>query len=192
MSSDVREVRVDIRHHMLAASAQLSEGDDGTVHLALEHPPPVRSVLSVHTDEGAHAFEVTRAVEVESEGVRPGVYGRFVGHEALDVLDKVGTEHLEAGEAASDHEDDPDHSGYLAMPAPVVDPDPSDRIDVDEVRRLEDTEAEAASETEQPTDDDDEAASGDASASSDADGDGEPAPGDSTRRGRRRRGRKRR
>jgi hypothetical protein len=175
MSQDVREVRVDIRHHTLATAAQLQESADGEVFVALDDPPPVRTILAIHDGEsGPHALEVTRVVEADSDAVRRGVYGRFRDADLLRGLDAVGTEHLEAGEQPSQGTvDDAGETGLLAVPAPVVDPDPSDRIDVSELRQLEEHGGEDA------RDDDGAEASP------------EPIDG-SPPRGRRRRGRKQR
>ena len=180
MSQDVREVRVDIRHHTLASAARLQESRDGEVFIALDDPPPVRTILAIHEgNDGPHALEVTRVVETDSDASRRGAYGRFRDADLLRGLDAVGTEHLAAGEQPSSS-DDGEHSGYLAMPAPVVDPDPSDRIDVNELRQLEENSDDG---------DDDESESDDEAPS-------ESAPDlsaeESPKKGKRRRGRKRR
>lgn len=181
--SDVREVRVDIRHHTLATAARLQESRDGEVFIALDDPPPVRTLLAIHEGhEGPHALEVTRVVETDSDASRRGVFGRFRDPDALRGLDAVGTEHLAAGEHVSAApSEDSDHAGFLAMPAPVVDPDPSDRIDVSELQQLE----ERASDDD---DDDDDADDGPPRGDN-----GAPEPEEEgARRGKRRRGRKRR
>jgi hypothetical protein len=181
MSHDVREVRVDIRHHTLATAAPLDESADGEVFVALDDPPPVRTLLAIHDGkEGPHALEVTRVVETDTDASRRGVFGRFRDPDVLRGLESVGTEHLASGEQVSAAgSDDSDHAGFLAMPAPVVDPDPSDRIDVSELRQLE----EGGSDDDS---DDDDLPRGDNGSPPSEDGD------DSPRRGKRRRGRKRR
>jgi hypothetical protein len=177
MSQDVREVRVDIRHHMLASAARLQESRDGEVFIALDDPPPVRTILAIHEgSDGPHALEVTRVVETDSDASRRGAYGRFRDAEQLRGLDAVGTEHLAAGEQPTSG-DDGEHSGYMAMPAPVVDPDPSDRIDVNELRQLEESGEDSDDES------DDEAPSESAPDLSSDEG---------AKKGKRRRGRKRR
>ena len=134
----------------------------------------------VHDDDGSHPLEVTRVVEVaesDPRGTR-GIHGRFVGDEALQRMDRVGTEHLPDGAAGeSSPEDDegdaPDVSS-MAMPAPVVDPDSSGPIAIAELRAVEQAGGEDDEpESEAPSDDEEGGANG--------------AP-----RGKRRRGRKRR
>jgi hypothetical protein len=177
MSQDAREVRVDIRHHTLHSAAPLQESKDGEVFIALDDPPPVRTILAIHDgNEGPHALEVTRVVETDTETSRRGAYGRFRDADLLRGLEAVGTEHLAAGEQPTPS-DDGDHTGY-AMPAPVVDPDPSDRIDVNELQKLEERGGDNG--------DDDDASDDDASPADSA------PDGESPRRTRRRRGRKRR
>jgi hypothetical protein len=187
MSQDAREVRVDIRHHTLAAAAPLRESADGEVFVALDDPPPVRTILAIHDgDEGPHALEVTRVIETDSDASSRGVFGRFRDAELLRGLDAVGTEHLATGEQApAASGEDAEHAGYLAMPAPVVDPDPSDRIDVNELRQLEEGGGDEASEEDEEGESD-----GDVSPAASASGD-QPIDG-SPPQGRRRRGRKRR
>ncbi len=183
MSQDVREVRVDIRHHTLATAAPLEASADGEVFVALDDPPPVRTILAIHDgDEGPHALEVTRVVETDADGARRGAYGRFRDADLLRGLDVVGTEHLDAGPAVAS--EDTAHTGYLAVPAPVVDPDPSDRIDVSELRQLEEGDGE----------DDDDASALDGPTNGEPARDHAPADpvDDGGSRGKRRRGRKRR
>jgi hypothetical protein len=182
MSQDAREVRVDIRHHTLATAAPLEASKDGEVFVALDDPPPVRTILAIHDgDEGPHALEVTRVVETDADGLRRGAFGRFRDADLLRGLDAVGTEHLAAGPAAAS--EDSDHAGYLAVPAPVVDPDPSDRIDVSELRQLEERGGDEGSDDD--SDDDDPSPA-------DSTGSGNGEATESGRRGKRRRGRKRR
>lgn len=128
------QVRVEIRSHQLAAAAQIAEAEGG-VFVPLAEPPPVRTVLRL-TEEGKElqALEVTRVIEVEgSEGRTPGVIGRYVGLDELARSEQVGTEQLEGGVATVGE----DGAATMAVPAPVVDPDPSNAIDLDEVKRLE-------------------------------------------------------
>ena len=56
-------VRVELRQANLSDSAQLRE-DEGTAFLALDQPPPVRSLLRLTIGEEQKAFEVGRVVEV--------------------------------------------------------------------------------------------------------------------------------
>src|SRR5688572_32975883 len=107
MSQDVREVRVDIRHDTLATAAQLEASADGEVFVALDDPPPVRTILAIHEgDEGPHALEVTRVVETDAGGLRRGAFGRFRDADLLRGLDGVGTEHLAAGPAVASEDSD--------------------------------------------------------------------------------------
>lgn len=128
------QVRVEIRSHQLAAAAEIAEADGG-VFVPLAEPPPVRTVLRL-TEEGKElqALEVTRVVEVHgNDGRASGVVGRYVGLDELARSERVGTEHLEGGVAAVGE----DGAAAMAVPAPVVDPDPSSAIDLEEVQRLE-------------------------------------------------------
>ena len=101
-------VRVDLRQANLSESAKLREADDA-VFLALDAPPPVRSILRITEGENVRAFEVGRVIEVadDSEPTR-GCYGSFVDDARLDDQAKVGSEHLEPGISNS------------GVPAPVV------------------------------------------------------------------------
>ena len=102
-------VRVDLRQATLSEHARLREVGE-RLFLALENPPPVRSLLRVHVGDERKAFEVARVIEVvdESEPAR-GCYGRYVELERLSEQDKVGSEHLEPGIV-----------GGGGVPAPVV------------------------------------------------------------------------
>jgi len=102
-------VRVDLRQANLSESARLRDGDKPFI--ALDAPPPVRSLLKVSEGEGesVRAFEVGRVIEVvdDSEPTR-GCYGSFVELDRLEDQKKVGSEHLEPGISNS------------GVPAPVV------------------------------------------------------------------------
>ncbi len=102
-------VRVDLRQATLSENARLREAGD-QLFLAIENPPPVRSLLRLIEGDEAKAFEVARVIEVvdETEPAR-GCYGRHVEFERLAEQDKVGSEHLEVG-----------ISGGGGVPAPVV------------------------------------------------------------------------
>lgn len=102
-------VRVDLRQATLSEHARLREHGD-RLFLALDNPPPVRSLLRVHADEQARAFEVARVIEVvdDSEPAR-GCYGFYVDDERLAEQDMVGSEHLEPGIVSGG-----------GVPAPVV------------------------------------------------------------------------
>ncbi|MFO7566916.1 MAG: hypothetical protein R6X02_30005 [Enhygromyxa sp.] len=102
-------VRVDLRQATLSDNARLREADD-RLFLALDNPPPVRSLLRLVAGDEQKAFEVARVVEVvdEDEPAR-GCYGRYVELERLAEQDKVGSEHLEPGVRSGG-----------GVPAPVV------------------------------------------------------------------------
>lgn len=101
-------VRVDLRQATLSESARMREAAD-QLFLALDNPPPVRSLLRLLVDDERKAFEVARVIEVidEDEPAR-GCYGRYVDLERLDEQTKVGSEHLEPGISGS------------GVPSPVV------------------------------------------------------------------------
>jgi hypothetical protein len=153
-------VILELRHVRLAEQAMLrpaslypassddAAGEEG-VFVALDDPPPVRTVLAVVEGERRRALEVAWVVEVAEHDDAPrGFYGRWVGDEALERAVRVGTEHLEDGTPVVQ----PvvlDHSSFInvsdapvmAMPAPVmivddesgvVDDDDEDREEADE------------------------------------------------------------
>ena len=102
-------VRVDLRQANLSESAKLREAEDH-VFIALEQPPPVRSLLRLTIGEERKAFEVQRVVEVASDDEPArGCYGSFVDVERLEEQTKVGSEHLQPGNV-----------GGGGVPAPVV------------------------------------------------------------------------
>lgn len=192
MSEASRKVRLDLRHVTLSETAELSPAGD-TIFVALDEPPPVRTLLRV-VEEGAkpRVLEVTRVIEAPDADGRNarGLYGRFVDDAAGARLERVGTEHIAAGEGGEAHGSpsqdgsDGDDGGraQMAMPAPVVDPDPSEPIDLDEVRRLEGADHDADEDGDASSDRDD--AGGDE--------DGESSDDNGQKKTRRRKGRKRR
>jgi hypothetical protein len=101
-------VRVDIRQAVLSENARLRDAGE-LLFLALDNPPPVRSLLRIVDGDEHKAFEVARVIEVldDSEAAR-GCYGRYVDLERLAAQTRVGSEHLEPGVATS------------GVPAPVV------------------------------------------------------------------------
>jgi len=105
-------VRVDLRQASLSETARLRahDGPGDLLFLAIDNPPPVRSLLSLRDGDQRKAFEVVRVVEVvdEDESAR-GCYGREIPVERLDEQAKVGSEHLE-----------PDITSGGRVPAPVV------------------------------------------------------------------------
>lgn len=133
MSDATAPVRLDYRHVPLADQAALAEKGDG-VFVALEAPPPVRTVLrAVASDGSVRALVVTRVVEVadgDAGGAR-GFYGRFVDDEALAKSDAVGSEHLDAPDGSSAIAESTEQgsgadpgsdvgNAAMAMPAPVL------------------------------------------------------------------------
>ena len=102
-------VRVDLREATLSESASLSESEgEAPCFIALDNPPPVRSLLRVHVGEDARIFEVSRVIEVVGEDEsRRGCYGRFVEGDRISEQQRVGSEHLEPGISGG-------------VPAPVV------------------------------------------------------------------------
>jgi hypothetical protein len=166
------------RHLEIAAAAPLRDVGDGTYRLGLDAPPPVRTVLSIHSAEGARAYEVVSVVEVAADASARGCILRAVDADRLPTT--VGTEKLRGGAlgsaepasttstASTDAESEPDAEGYgahMAVPAPVVSEDSSEPIDVGD--NDENGSAEPASEET-------------------------PTPGDGASRGKKRRGRNRR
>jgi hypothetical protein len=105
-------VRVDLRQASLSETARLRahDGPGDLLFLAIDNPPPVRSLLSLRDGDQRKAFEVVRVVEVvdEDESAR-GCYGREIPVERLDEQAKVGSEHLEPGITSGG-----------GVPAPVV------------------------------------------------------------------------
>jgi hypothetical protein len=203
MSEAARHVRIKLRNVVLAEGAELTEQRD-LVFVELADPPPVRTLLAVEdgSDEPA-ALEVARVVEVpDAERTRRGFYGRFVESSALERFARVGTEHLAAGymegeepEPASAPAADDESTVQMAVPAPVVDPDPSEPIDLREVQTLEMGGLGFSANDDEDEADETEADDGDASDPDDAAEASDEAsePADSTpTSGRRRRGRKRR
>jgi len=102
-------VRVELRQATLTESARLREAGD-RMFLALENPPPVRSLLRLRAGDELSAFEVARVIEVvdETEPAR-GCYGHTIPLERLVEQQKVGSEHLEPGAR-----------GGAGVPSPVV------------------------------------------------------------------------
>jgi len=103
------QVRVDLRSISLSASAQLAELPDGSFFIALDEPPPVRTVLSVREEDGeARAFEVGHVIEIgeASPTGATGCQGRFVAAERLERQRGVGSEHHVPGEPHHRPDDD--------------------------------------------------------------------------------------
>jgi hypothetical protein len=108
------QVRVDLRSISLSAAAQLAELPDGSFFIALDEPPPVRTVLSVREEGGeARAFEVSHVIEISEAspiGVT-GCQGRFVEAKRLERQRDVGSEHHAPGEAQHSPEADGSDDG---------------------------------------------------------------------------------
>ncbi len=137
--------RVTYRSLELASAAAVSDRGGGLRFVALDAPPPVRTVLALGQDGAPQiAVEVVLAIEVEAPGVVRGAVVREVDSALLH--QPVGSERLASGAAggelppsedhgsassSSEHGDD-SFASTMAVPAPVVgDGEPSDAIDVD-------------------------------------------------------------
>lgn len=122
---------LEVRHVRLAEQAtlrpaSLGDGEEG-VFVALDDPPPVRTVLAVVEGDRRRALEVAWVVEVAERDEMRGFYGRWLADEALGRAVKVGTEHLEDGTpvvqpVVYDHSSmiDVSDAPVMAMPAPVM------------------------------------------------------------------------
>lgn len=147
---------LQVRHVRLADSATLTPATIDEVEgvfVALDDPPPVRTVLGVTQGEQTRTLEVLRVVEVATADAARGFYGRWADDEAQGRATKVGTEHLEDGTpqvqpVSRDHSAAISMSDGMAMPAPVMldDDGHEDSGQVEAAR--EDTDAEAAAEAE--------------------------------------------
>jgi hypothetical protein len=130
---------LEVRHVRLAEQATLRPASLGTaspepetvgeegVFVALDDPPPVRTVLAVVEGDRRRALEVVWVVEVAERDEIRGFYGRWVADEALSRAVKVGTEHLEDGTpvvqpVVYDHSSmiEVSDAPVMAMPAPVM------------------------------------------------------------------------
>jgi len=123
---------LELRHSTLADAAPVSPAPlaDGTegVFVAIDDPPPVRTVLTVVQGDQRRPLEVTAVVEVidRSAQTTRGFFGRWVDAEALERAGKMGTEHLEDGTPVvqkvdpSVSDDGSDAPAAMAMPAPVM------------------------------------------------------------------------
>ena len=212
---------LEVRHVRLADQATLqpaalgpaSEAAEEGVFIALDDPPPVRTVLAVVEGGRRRALEVAWVVEVPDPGSPRGFHGRWVSDEALERAARVGTEHLEDGTPVVQPVV-PDHSAAMdvsdasmAMPAPVmIVDDDTGVVDVSDDGEGEPAaEAEAAAEAVPAREGSDAShASNDDEVDDSADersGESEAAPaatdevegdGGDSRRGRKKRGRRRR
>jgi hypothetical protein len=162
-------VRVTYRSLELAPAAALDDRGGGRHFLAIDTPPPVRTVLGLARvgETKMLAVEVVEAIEIDAPGSTRGCVVREVDG-ALLQRPPVGSERLADGAAgASDvsgsdgavaHEAGSFDEGYaapMAVPSPVVgDSESSDTIDV----------ADARGDGEDGDDSDDGSAGGDAEA----------------------------
>jgi hypothetical protein len=141
-------VRVTYRSLELTAAASLSERGGGQHFLALDTPPPVRTVLGLARDGDAPiAVEVVEAIEVDGA---PGGRGCLVREVDRALLEQqpVGSERLASGAGGNGESISGESSavieagsfdeGYaapMAVPSPVVgDSESSDTIDVSELQ----------------------------------------------------------
>lgn len=146
--------RVEFRHVTLAEAAAVRTGNgaDDAVFIALDEPPPVRTVLRLVTDDAARDVVVTRVVEVPEADLVRGCFARDADEAERTRGGEVGTEHLqvdpadEEGSAVLGGSDlDADGNLSMAMPAPVlVDADDDDDNGDGEAEGSEDGDAPAA------------------------------------------------
>ncbi len=121
---ELRHVRLADHATMRPAALGATEGVEG-VFVAIDDPPPVRTVLAVVEGERRRALEVVWVVEVAEHGETRGFYGRWVDDEVLERAANVGTEALEDGmpvvqPVVSENSAGIDVSDGMAMPAPVM------------------------------------------------------------------------
>jgi len=145
------------RHVTLVDGADFNVHEDRSVFIALDEPPPVRTVIQLWRGDEARAVVVQRIIEIPDadKGEARGFFGVPADDEAIAGAARVGTEHLGAGTHAGEHnsvgEPAPDAGADanigMAMPAPVVVHDEGD----DDSSAAEDTDGaapEAAGEAE--------------------------------------------
>lgn len=196
------EYRVALRHTTLVETAPLVPRPGDTYFIATTAPPPTNSILTLHDGEDIRYFVVDAVVEVDGEDRERGILGKLTDEAAHEEASKLGTEHLEDGTLIGGG----DVAPQMAMPAPVVDPDPSGEVDVGERERLESETSEAPAEagesaTQESLASADGQAAGETPVQAEAskpeteakpDNNGSSNNGSSGRRGRKRKGRKRR
>lgn len=135
------------RHVALASGAALQVKKDRSVFVAVDEPPPIRTVVQLWRGDEARAVVVQRIIEVPEEGEARGFFAVPAESQDIATATKVGTEHLETpvGTSPAGSDDgtadgsgsdvDPDANIAMAMPAPVVgdtDDEPEDGADADE------------------------------------------------------------
>ena len=133
------EYRVALRHTTLASAETLQSAGEDRYFIPSAAPPPAHSILTLHDGDEVKYFLVDRAIESNTPEQASGIIGRLTDAEAHEQASQLGSEHLEDGEAFVADGGAP----QMAVPSPVVDPDPSEDIDPEERARLEDSEAEA-------------------------------------------------
>lgn len=181
---------LELRHsrvaeHVTLSTAALSDDQEG-VFVAIDEPPPVRTVLTVVQGDERRALQVVSVVEVAERDERGthGFYGRWVDEDALERASKVGTEHLEDGtpvvqpvirdnSVVMDVSDAP----AMAMPAPVLILE--DDTGVVDVRGSSEDADDDESSDESDDDDESTAPSADESADADESSDDESSADDS-------------
>ncbi len=126
------EFRVALRHTTLLDSAALVDRGDDQFFIATAAPPPTNSILTLDGEGERQFFLVDKVIEVEADDQPRGVLGKLTDAQAHKEASKLGTEHLEDGKAPVD-----EPAPAMAMPAPVVDPDPTEEVDLGERARLE-------------------------------------------------------
>jgi hypothetical protein len=154
-------VRVSLRGQPIAQDAVLEPRGE-RAFLAVARPAPVRSVLELREGDSVRWMTVVRTIE---SGDTRGVLGIV---SETRPADRVGSEQFAAGDpeaivAAAHADSGPEAASAYPVPAPVLDPEPSQPIDVRDDLGT------------------------DAGDGAEPDGDGEPAAG----RGKKRKGRRR-
>ncbi|MEM6991160.1 MAG: hypothetical protein AAF721_11700 [Myxococcota bacterium] len=196
---------VVVRHVTLVDGAELKVHEDRSVFVALDEPPPIRTVVQLWRGDEARAVVVDRIVEAPDadSGEQRGFFGLPAGDEAIAAATRVGTEHLDSpsGDEVEGNEDagrsdaSPEGNISMAMPSPVVVYDHSEEIEVggsaqeaDAEPSGDDASGETASEAASEASEDAAGEAAPPSADSDASNTGEATSG----RRRKGRGRKKR
>lgn len=127
------------RHVTLADGCELTVHPDRSVFIAMDEPPPIRTVVQLWRGDEARAVIVDRVIEVPDAeaGTERGFFGIPADEDAIAGATKVGTEHLEGpsgdesdGNDASARSDGNGEANInMAMPAPVVVHDDGEEAD---------------------------------------------------------------
>jgi hypothetical protein len=132
--ADETTVRVSLRGNELAAAAPMrTSGDE--LFIALDQAPPVRATLELQAGGDTRRITVLRVQRTEQGGQPTGFFARYID-EAPGA--KVGSEHLRANPDLV-HQVVQEDSGpdVYPVPAPVLDAEPSEPIDLRELEARE-------------------------------------------------------